>query len=219
MSIKMSGRFRLFTNRSQEQSVLRSIKNRRWRIIREKLHSGKLASSVDDIMNIENSGQSLLHAVCKKNPPEDIVQMIVDAFPDTVFQVNQSNQYPIHIAAQCGASPKVIQQLCNFNPEASCRCDSAGKTPLHLACEHYASSYKSVSKSLTIEEAMFETIVELTQKALCVVHLEDEEGKTALEHAIDTGTDIMIIERLQYDCERWLREQKAVRSINQKRLL
>lgn len=205
----------LFRSGSQGKSTLTLINSRRWRVLREKLAAGAVASDVDDIMNIENSGESILHAVCRKNPPVDIVTTIVSTFPSTVSQLNESNQYPIHIAAQCGALPKIIKHLCACCPDASCLRDVAGKTPLHLACEHYLSSYRSMKENMCPQEAMGETISTLTMKTLSVIHLEDGNGKTALEYAIDTGTDLVIVQRLQRDCERHMKEVQAARFGNQ----
>lgn len=206
----MNKKFTLFRG-GQGKSVLTLIKNRRWRTLREKLVAGTIDSNIYDVMNIENSGETILHAVCRKNPPEDIVTKIVNAFPKTVSQLNESDQYPIHVASQCGALPKIIKKLYKNCPDAACRCDVAGKTPLHLACEHYLSSYRSVKENMRPKQAMEETISTLTRTAFSVIHLEDEKGMTALEYAIETGTDLVIVQKLQRDTERCLKEQQAAR--------
>ena len=197
----MNKKFTLFRS-GQGESVLRLIKSRRWKVLREKLAADDIVSRIDDPMNIENSGETILHAVCRKNPPLHIVSIIVSMFPKTVSQLNNSNQYPIHVASQCGALPKIIQQLDQYCPDGFRSCDISGKTPLHLACEHYPSSYRSVKENMSPIEPMEEIISILTRKTLSVIHIEDENGMTALEYAIDTGIDLVIIQKLQRDCEK-----------------
>ena len=131
-------------------------------------------------------------------------------YPSSVSNVNNKQQYPLHTAAQSGAAPSIIKSLTDAFIDAADHPDIDGKTPLHLACQHYASAYrptKHLDGSLvSLQDAMVESIQLLNRPA--VVNMEDEEGMTALEYAIDTNADLRIIKNMQRACEQSWREKR-----------
>ena len=61
------------------------------------------------------------------------------------------------------------------------------------------------------EEAIGDTISTLTRNSSRIIHLEDNKGMTALEYAIETGTDLVIVQKLQRDCEKIMKQKQAAR--------
>jgi ankyrin repeat protein len=190
----------------QRKPLSNLIGRRKWNSVQKRLQS-KEAEPKDgdtDMMNVGNSQETILHVICRKNPPLSIIELILQIYPTTVSKLNRNQQYPLHVAAQCGASPEIIKCLSESFPDAVDHADEEGKTPLHLTCESYASTYRAAKSPdgalVSMQDAMIKTVDLLNKPS--VVNLEDEEGMTALEYAIDTNADLRIVKNIQRACER-----------------
>ena len=74
-----------------------------------------------------------LHIVCKLyNPPEDIVQALVDASHDVVYSLDNHGWLPLHHACANGASHEVIKLLVDAYPAGKVTQDTQNRTPLHF---------------------------------------------------------------------------------------
>ena len=74
-----------------------------------------------------------LHIVCKLyNPPEDIVQALVDASIDVVYSLDNHGWLPLHHACANGASHEVIKILVDAYPAGKVTQDTQNRTPLHF---------------------------------------------------------------------------------------
>lgn len=74
-----------------------------------------------------------LHLICKlHNPPDDIVQALVEAAPDTTAWTDTHGWLPLHHACANGASPEVIKLLIDAFPEGKLQQDNQKRTPLHF---------------------------------------------------------------------------------------
>jgi Ion transport protein/Ankyrin repeats (3 copies) len=74
-----------------------------------------------------------LHIVCKlHNPPDDIVQALIDASPESVISLDSHGWLPLHHACANGASPEVIKILADAYPAGKVTQDTQNRTPLHF---------------------------------------------------------------------------------------
>jgi ankyrin repeat protein len=74
-----------------------------------------------------------LHIVCKlHNPPEDIVQSLVEASHDVVYSLDNHGWLPLHHACANGASHEVIKILLDAYPAGKVTQDTQNRTPLHF---------------------------------------------------------------------------------------
>lgn len=194
-------------------SISSLVRKRQWNIIHERLKV-PTEQMRTEMMNIDDSGDTILHAVCRCNPPRELVQEIIAILPDTATTTNQVSQYALHIAAENGASPVIIRYLCNLQPVASGSRDNWGKTPLHLVCKNYAIKYKPY-KDLSMTDAMLQAVRIIIDLSPETVNVDDEDGMTALEYAIEADADIRTIQSIQKACERsWKVKKSKSRSNN-----
>lgn len=86
--------------------------------------------------NSPSAGNFLLHEVCKKNPPIDLVEALLESNQEAVTAKGHSGYLPFHYACAHGASIDVIKLLLSLHPEAiKVADDEEGILPLHLACK------------------------------------------------------------------------------------
>lgn len=86
--------------------------------------------------NSPSAGNLLLHEVCKKNPPMDIVEALIESNEEAVTTKGHSGYLPFHYACAHGASIDLIRLLLSLHPEAIKTVDDEeGILPLHLACK------------------------------------------------------------------------------------
>lgn len=198
---------------SKNGSVSTLVRKRQWNILHERL-KGPSEQMRAEMMNIDESGDTILHAICRCHPPRELMQDIIAILPDTTTAKNQSNQYALHIAAENGASPHIIRYLCNLQPIASGSRDNSGRTPLHLVCKNYAIKYKPY-KDISMTDAMLQSVRTIIDLSPETVNIDDQDGMTALEYAIEANADIRTIQSIQKACERgWKVKKNKSRSSN-----
>lgn len=74
-----------------------------------------------------------LHNVCKlSNPPQDIIQALLEAAPETVMWPDSHGWLPLHHACANGACGGVLKILTDAYPEGKTRQDSQNRSPLHF---------------------------------------------------------------------------------------
>jgi len=74
-----------------------------------------------------------LHLVCRNNPPIDVVEIFMNAAPDSVRLADAFGWLPLHYACANGADEEVLRILANAYPESKTATDRRGRTPLHFA--------------------------------------------------------------------------------------
>jgi hypothetical protein len=106
-----------------------------------------------------------LHLACLYQPPVQVVQALVDLYPDAAsvrVQEEACNQLPLHLACMLGGSKDVIQVLLDAYPlGVKCRESFGGFLPLHLAVH-------STTTSTSYLEAI-ETLIQAFPESLHVV--------------------------------------------------
>ena len=204
------GIFSCFSRSNRKKNFDFLVTKRRWSALSLRLNNldpGEHRS----LMNLNSSSETILSLTCRFHPPHHIIQLITDIFPQAVETLNANGQYPIHMAASHGASPTIISHLCDLFPEAAGRADNLGRTPLHLACSDYVKTYKICrephSPHLLLDDAIYQTVMELINASPTAVHRDDYDGMSALEYGISANVDIKAINCIQKACERFYKSQ------------
>jgi hypothetical protein len=80
-----------------------------------------------------------LHYACYHNTGIQVVEYLVQKFPEAVRVTNYSHQTPVHMACMSNQiSLPVVELLLEHYPTAAQLADQDGYTPFHLACLHGA---------------------------------------------------------------------------------
>lgn len=168
-----------------------------------------------DALTASDFEESLFHKICRFQPPLEVIEFIVNISRKIASIKNNFEQFPLHVAAQNGALPEVIGYLCKLNPKASGSQDRKGKTPLHLASESYMKKYTHAKKrKIPAEEAYFLTTKILVRSSPNTVNIEDHEGMSALEYALDNNVALKVIRVLQKASEKeWKKKVKLEKHI------
>lgn len=114
----------------------------------------------------------------------EIVQLLVDAAPDTAARQDASDRStPLHLATQCGAAHAVVYALALAAPEAASMCDRYGRTALHLAALRGAAARSDVVSTLL-----------MCDEESAVVG--DRDGRTPLHLAARCGVSSAVLAAL-----------------------
>ena len=139
-----------------------------------------------------------LHACVRFNPPLHIVQVLIDLLPESTSFVDCMNQTPLHIAAGTRADLSTIQLLVNASPFSCSIRDVNGMTPLQLACDSTCEIYTGDEQDCPRDPPTYDVVSTLLKIYPTAVTLEDEEGTSALEHAIMSDAPIRVVNYLQF---------------------
>lgn len=90
-------------------------------------------SHPQEILYIDDNGNTPLHRACQLDPPVDILRVLQDA----VTQTNSLGATPLHIAASHRCNARALRELIALYPGALCQCSRIGRTPIHYACMSY----------------------------------------------------------------------------------
>ena len=106
---------------------------------------------------------------------------------------------PLHVAAGTRASLPVMKILSDAYPDACDIQDIDGKTPLTLACDAACELFEGDQNTSTKRvPPSFEVVKVLLKASASSVPLEDNDGMSALEHAIFSDAPIQVIKILQH---------------------
>ena len=195
--LKTSGRFS--NNASSSSKLSKMISKGQW---------SKAEKFIDTYgMSIDLSGgdDSILHQACRHQPPLDLIKKIVSLRPDLAYLANPDGQVPLHIASQNGVSPDIIDFFCAPKRSTSGVQDLMGRTALHLACEGYCANNTDASGKST-KKAFTKTVKTLIRSSPTTINLEDVNGISAVEYALESDVDLKNLRILQKASEReWKR--------------
>lgn len=144
------------------------------------------------------NGMSILHAVVRNNPPIAIIKLLLKLCPELPSCVDCLNRTSLHVAAGTRADVSTLELIATAYPKACMIQDDDGKTPLHLACDTSCELFQGDAGN--IRSPPSEEVVKTLIKACGAlsVPIEDQDGMTALEHAIFSNTEIRVVKLLQY---------------------
>ena len=145
--------------------------------------------------------ETILHLCCRFYPPCDILRAIYECNPQAVDQVDETGRFPIHVACFGGASLKVIEFLIEKTSQlAATAQDATGKTTLHLTCEYYVWNYNPLwkkARDISAEDAVIDVVKMLCDQYPDMVNIDDDEGRVAIETAIEFESSIKVIKAIQ----------------------
>uniref|UniRef100_A0A7S4MNM5 Ion transport domain-containing protein n=1 Tax=Odontella aurita TaxID=265563 RepID=A0A7S4MNM5_9STRA len=106
-----------------------------WDAIREYLASIETAGGKKLVAeNVEGRHLATpLHLVCCRDPPPDVVEVLIQASARPVQWPDANGMLPIHAACMYRASAEVVKLLVDAFPESLCKLDDKRRTPLHWA--------------------------------------------------------------------------------------
>jgi len=143
-------------------------------------------------------GANILHIALCNDPPIDIVESILEVFPDTPFLADSVGRYPLHIASSLGQSTEIVVMIAKAYRHACLKQDLDGKTPLHFACSSDLTLYEGEDiHHGNTKELNSSTIVSLVSMAPSAVHLEDCDGQNPIELAILSNASSSIVSILR----------------------
>lgn len=162
------------------------------------------------------SAETLLHLALKCQPPMDIILELLGGFPEAVSLPDSMGRLPLHVAAEYGASSAVILHLLVRNENAAGEQNATGKTPLHLACKTYTLAYNPTNDAKTMEHAFGEVVRMLGDAAPAAVNMEDNQGMTPLEYALEWDCPYPVYRKLQKQSQKsWKQSQQAWKGFNE----
>lgn len=109
-----------------------------------------------------------LHKACVLQPPDNVIEALLEAFPDGSICKDQDGWLPIHCACFYGASEGVVNILLKVNQKSLMIKDDDGRLPLHYAC----------IKGATV--GIISALIESNSKSSTI---KDFEGKLPIHHA------------------------------------
>lgn len=165
----------------------------------------------DDRSNASGSAidihDNALHYACLFYPPFDVVKLIHMANPEYITQVDSAGRTVLHTAIRYGSDPRTIRYICAKYPSAAGALDLANQTPFHYLCRYYAESHDLIKSGGGRTNCMREiTRALFAHSPKQTVNVEDEDGCTALERAIETDAPYKMVKFLQKACETDWRE-------------
>jgi hypothetical protein len=144
-----------------------------------------------------NCGETLLHVMCRYQPPLEMVELVVETWPFLTSKVVASRQQTaLHLACEFGSRSDIVKYLLQKFGEATMMPDVNGRVPLHLACRPQKCPspdvYNKVSSNDCNAEEMEPYYIQpgsAVIKALCAhspkaVNVEDSEDCNPIEIAI-----------------------------------
>ena len=189
--------------------VYQFMRLRQWSKLKRAIFFYKLKTKIT--LNPSNSiytlPTSILHFACQFRPPQNVIEYILKAHPESVKIRDSDGRYAIHIACKYGCDPEVIKMIIEKNPEAASKFDSKRRTPLHLVYMDYVFTCQmewTVANNMLTEVAGM-----LADIAPQIITEEDYKGMTALEYALIEEFDFSSILLLQQAVEKY---QKKIRN-------
>ena len=137
----------------------------------------------------------IAHFICRFQAPFHIVALIDEVYPQSLTCFDDMGRYPLHIACAWGNSPETIKFLVNSYPDAAMIQDADGKCAIHHLCHTFKRHFQGASSDIMMY------IVEILYAAAPASFIvDDDDGKNALEYAIDSELDLKIIKAMQRAC-------------------
>ncbi len=119
---------------------------------------------------VDDNGSTPLHIACRGNPPLDVIQALLNAFPSTVCDQDVDGNTPLHIAAsQPSMSLAVLEALLNVCPIAASVKNKEGLMPLHMTCRYAPTNDGVIEFLMTVNLGALEcrTKVRQTRNRFC----------------------------------------------------
>eukprot|EP00979_Chaetoceros_neogracilis_P009304 scaffold2111_cov267-Chaetoceros_neogracile.AAC.15 len=140
-----------------------SIELEDWETVRKRLKND--IERKNRTLNIYKGEMSALHIACQRNPPTDVIKLLLEIDPDATMRRSQPyGELPLHFATGYNtASVDVIKQVVDARPSSVSVQTMLGVSALHQAC---------------IFHAPYEVIKVLVEASPAALYIEDANGRT-----------------------------------------
>lgn len=102
-------------------------------LVRSKVHP-------EEAVREDDRGATPLHIACWQNPPLQVIEALIEAFPGAIKDQDVHGDTPLHVAlTNPETSVHVIRTLIKSCPDAPSIANKEGLYPLHKACRYGAS--------------------------------------------------------------------------------
>ncbi len=189
--------------------LLKLIQNEDWQKLNSIFLQPDKYRSLAALINRSSSfnGMTLLHAVCRFNPPSSVVRNMIMLCPEDADAVDCLDRTPLHVASGTGATVDVINALLEANPSACRAQDADGRTPLHMACDRNCVLFEGSFNSN--DAPRYDIVNSLLSASPSSVIMEDTDEMTAIEYALLSSGDMKVVKMLQRASQKVLRKKHA----------
>jgi hypothetical protein len=189
-------------------------------------------NSVLDMSEVTGEpGLNVLHVICRFQPPEEIVEFVLNKCPSLAQEKDARGRYPLHYASGHGSRSAVVKSLLSENAAATMQADNCGRLPLHLACQPrrwQPDDYEN--KEALYMQPGSAVIMALCKTAPASTNVEDNDGYNALEIAIEFDLSYKICQVLMETSDKawkdmtkenedWEKRKAPVNEAQQRRML
>ena len=122
-----------------------------------------------------------LHKACVLQPPANVIESLLSAYPDGSQCKDQDGWLPIHCACFYGADDSVISELLMANGKGAQSKDDEGRLPLHYACLKGASQ--------DVVDVLLSSFPKGSMS-------KDDEGRLPIHHACSKAAPDSVIDAL-----------------------
>ena len=192
-------------------TITRLVTRRQWSLLDKLMRCDNSDIPIDDEISI--GGQNsipedlIVHFICRFQAPLYIVVLFEKMYPESFLSFDDMGRYPLHIACAWGNSLDTIKFLVDSYPVAARIQDFHGKCAIHHLCRSFKQHYQDTSSILS-NDSIMDIVESLYTAAPMSFNVEDNDGKNALEYAIESDFDMKIIRAMQRACRDTWREMK-----------
>jgi len=147
------------------------------------------------LLNLQQIGMTLLHAIVRYDPPITLLSEMIKLYPSALFATDCLGRTALHVAAGSCASLDTIKLLIMAYPHACNMQDSDGRTPLIIACDSSCVMFQDTNVERGPPD--FQVIRTLLSGSKQSVLLEDCDETDAIECAILSDASAEVVKLLQ----------------------
>lgn len=122
-----------------------------------------------------------LHKACVLQPPEQLIEDLLQSYSAAAVQMDQDGWLPLHCACFYGANEKVVSTLLSAYSKGAQSKDDEGRLPLHYACLKGAS-----------QGCVDALLASFPKGAMS----KDDEGRLPIHHACGKGAPEGVVDAL-----------------------
>lgn len=195
------------TPAQQAITIATLLSQRKWTYLETLLLSSPSFSILVDDPSLPHAITSdiVIHFAARFQAPLRIVSLLSRMYPVSITSSDITGRYPIHVASKWAATPDVIAYLIKTNPSVAGVPDSHGKTPMTYVGEFYLCHFTNALYSR--DDSMMQVVRLLKTAAPKSVNFEDDEGKNAIEYALESHAHLKVVKTMQRACRDDWRER------------
>ncbi len=136
-------------------------------------------------------GDTPLHKAASNNASADVIKLVLHKFPNAIYAQNNMGDLPLHCCASTkNSNIDVIRILLEAWPQGASLQNRSGNCPLHYLVKHR-------------NEKEMDAIDLLANEGSMSVNLLNDDGKSPIDIAKETGASSEVIYVLETAAEQW----------------